>query len=125
MVLLARRSPRARLYSAVPRSSQWPSIRTSCSGCSRSQFALVSSVCARAPLGRAAPAVRARRVRGVAAGPVWRRAARQQGERAVPPRGGGGGVAPPAPPPAARPPPPHHHPPPQRGPPYSLAVFFD
>src|SRR5262249_15525813 len=46
IVLLARRSPRARLYSGVPRSSQWPSIRTSCSGCSRSQVALVSSVCA-------------------------------------------------------------------------------
>src|SRR5512137_390139 len=45
MVAFARRSPRARLYSLVPRSSQCPSIRTRLSF-DFSQAALVSSVLA-------------------------------------------------------------------------------
>src|SRR5258705_2167986 len=43
MAAFARRSPRARLYSLVPRSSQWPSTRTRLSF-DFSQAALVSSV---------------------------------------------------------------------------------
>src|SRR5258707_10147508 len=43
MAAFARRSPRARLYSLVPRSSQWPSIRTRLSF-DFSQAALVSSI---------------------------------------------------------------------------------
>src|SRR5437879_12229135 len=46
MVLLARRSPRARLYSLVPRSSQWPSINSSWLGLSRSQLAFASRIAA-------------------------------------------------------------------------------
>src|SRR6267378_4669447 len=44
MVAFARRSPRARLYSLVPRSSQCPSISTRCSAFDFSQDALASSV---------------------------------------------------------------------------------
>src|ERR1700681_2103512 len=43
MAAFARRSPRAKLYSLVPRSSQWPSIRTRLSF-DFSQAALVSSI---------------------------------------------------------------------------------
>src|SRR5205823_14745485 len=42
----ARRSPRARLYSAVPRSSQYPSIRTSMWGFALSHSALASRIVA-------------------------------------------------------------------------------
>src|SRR5437899_90687 len=44
MVAFARRSPRARLYSLVPRSSQCPSTRTSMFSCDFSQAALASSI---------------------------------------------------------------------------------
>src|SRR4030095_4614654 len=44
MVAFARRSPRARLYSLVPRSSQWPSISTRFSAFDLSHEALASSV---------------------------------------------------------------------------------
>src|SRR5262249_62174348 len=44
MAPLARRSPSAKLYSAVPRSSVLPSIRTSWFGFALSQAALASSV---------------------------------------------------------------------------------
>src|SRR5215510_7006824 len=44
MVAFARRSPRARLYSLVPRSSQCPSTRTSMLSCDFSQAALASSI---------------------------------------------------------------------------------
>src|SRR5215510_10766018 len=43
-VAFARRSPRARLYSAVPRSSQWPSIKTSSLGLAVSQAAFASRI---------------------------------------------------------------------------------
>src|SRR5262249_19939944 len=43
MVAFARRSPRARLYSLVPRSSQCPSTRTSMFSCDFNQAALASS----------------------------------------------------------------------------------
>src|SRR6266542_3077258 len=46
MAALARRSPSARLYSIVPRSSQWPSIRRSWSGFALSQTALWSRILA-------------------------------------------------------------------------------
>src|SRR5262245_17017075 len=46
MVAFARRSPRARLYSLVPRSSQWPSISTRFSAFDFSHEALASSVLA-------------------------------------------------------------------------------
>src|SRR6266851_158130 len=46
MAALARRSPRARLYSLVPRSSQCPSISASWSGWALSHAALASSVLA-------------------------------------------------------------------------------
>src|ERR1700682_6464879 len=46
MAALARRSPSARLYSLVPRSSQCPSISVSWSGLALSQAALASSVLA-------------------------------------------------------------------------------
>src|ERR1700730_9581205 len=46
MAALARRSPRARLYSLVPRSSQCPSISVSWSGWALSQAALASRVLA-------------------------------------------------------------------------------
>src|SRR5262245_14556130 len=44
MVAFARRSPRARLYSLVPRSSVWPSISTRFSAFDLSHEALASSV---------------------------------------------------------------------------------
>src|SRR3989454_8835031 len=44
MVAFARRSPRARLYSLVPRSSQCPSTRTSMFSCDFNQAALASSI---------------------------------------------------------------------------------
>src|SRR4029453_7852320 len=44
MVAFARRSPRARLYSLVPRPSQWPSISTRFSAFDLSHEALASSV---------------------------------------------------------------------------------
>src|SRR6266852_4594963 len=46
MVAFARRSPSARLYSLVPRSSQCPSTRTSMFSCDFNQAALASSVLA-------------------------------------------------------------------------------
>src|SRR5262245_25641973 len=46
MVARARRSPSARLYSSVPRSSQWPSTRTNCLGLADSHFALASRILA-------------------------------------------------------------------------------
>src|SRR6266850_6660962 len=48
MAALARRSPRARLYSLVPRSSQCPSISVSWPGLAFSQATLASSVLASA-----------------------------------------------------------------------------
>ena len=44
LIALARRSPSARLYSRVPRSSQWPSIVTRVAGCAISQFAWLSRI---------------------------------------------------------------------------------
>src|SRR5262245_61576806 len=44
MVAFARRSPRARLYSFVPRSSVWPSIRRSWLGLAESHFAFASRI---------------------------------------------------------------------------------
>src|SRR5215470_7117747 len=44
MAAFARRSPSARLYSGVPRSSQWPSMSSRARGLALSQLALASSV---------------------------------------------------------------------------------
>src|SRR5262249_26920173 len=44
MAAFARRSPSARLYSGVPRSSQWPSMSRRARGLDLSQLALASSV---------------------------------------------------------------------------------
>src|SRR5262245_50403541 len=48
MAAFARRSPSARLYSGVPRSSQWPSISKRARGLDLSQLALASRVFASA-----------------------------------------------------------------------------